>query len=159
MSSFFFSKFKGALIGGIVKNVSITESQLDMNSKNIHNVADPVVQLDAANKKYVDFVVTQSIRYNTINLTGTDNYITIVPDLYGSFYLTVSGVAEGSPCATFAISKNHRNNELINGGNRLSNYIGYNTQEYIKIRWLSGNGIQVAKSGSNYDGVYIIKIV
>lgn len=155
----YFAKFKGAIIGGIVKNVSITQSQLDMNLSNITQVADPINNFDAANKKYVDFQLFQSIRYLELNLTGTNNYITIAPDLYGSFYITVTGKDEGSPTAVFAISKNHRDNSLNNNGNRISNYSGYNTQEQIIIRWLNNSGIQIAKSGNNYNGVYIIKII
>ena len=116
MSTSYFAKFKGAIVGGIVQNTSITKSQVDMNQTNITSVADPVHTLDAANKRYVDNQLTQSIRYTQITISGSNNFITIVSDLYGSFHVTVTGVTEGSPTAVFAVSKNHRSKNMELGG-------------------------------------------
>lgn len=159
MSSLF-AKFNGAIIGGLLKNVSVSESQVDMNYGNITSVADPINDYDAANKRYVDNQLTQSVRYVTTTLSGSGNYVQINNQLYGSCHITITPVNEGGPTAVFSISKNHRS-KTMTGGNRLSHYAGFNSpNEILTIRWQADQGIELAKiGGTQYDGVYVIKIL
>lgn len=141
-----------------VTNSTITTSSLDMDNKTITNVHDPIQQQDAATKSYVDAL---GIYILDINLTGTEFELVsnaqYGPFLKGSFNITITNVIMNGPCATFNVSKN----EVSQPGHvvRMTSSPGLITHESFRIRWQPNKGIELQKTGNNYDGTYRIKLI
>lgn len=149
-----FSKSNGIINGGVVANSSISTSTLDMNSQRITSVALPVNSTDASNKAYVDSL---NIQYYTINLNGTAPTTINSSLLTGSYSVQVTSAVPNGPSATFHVSKNM---SASIGGSimRFTSGAGAISNERLLVVWNSNNGIQLMKTGVNYNGSYIVKI-
>lgn len=150
MSAYF--KSNSYIDGGSIKNVEITSSSLDMNLNNITNVKDPINPQDAATKNYID----NNINKSNVSLSGT-SYSLISTELTGAFIITVTSLVTDGPMAIFKLgkSKSTKHAHII----RDISAPGDTTKEQLNIRWLPLTGIELHKTGVNYDGDYCIKIV
>lgn len=146
------------IINSSISGSSITTSSLDMNMQKITSVQNPVNPQDAATKSYVDAL---GISILDINLSGTNFSLvtngTHGPFLKGSYTVTITNIIFNGPAATFNVSKN----ETSQPGHvvRTTSSPGLLTFESLKIRWLPNTGIELQKTGTNYDGTYRIKII
>ena len=143
----------GTVTGTTINNCSISTSTLDMNSKNITNVKDPIQQQDAATKQYVDDL---GIRFVIIELQNTTESL-ITNDQMGSFVITISNIVIDGPSGIFNVTKNRQNSEshIV----RTVACPGYGTPTLLKISWPPNSGILLSKTDNNYNGNYKIKIM
>lgn len=136
-----------------IGNCNITTSTLDMNLKNITNVADPINQQDAATKKYVDDlgIVISTITLSGITNTNISNYSK------GSYIITITNLVLNGPSGIFHVTKNEssQNAHIV----RTVASPGLNSNVLLNITWPINSGILLNKTGSNYDGSYKIKIM
>jgi hypothetical protein len=139
--------------GGFVKNVSISQSSLDMNNSPITSVQDPSNPQDAATKNYVDLLTSQF----TISLSST-NYTLISNKLKGAVQLLIEADVSDGPCATFQASKSKSTKEahILRQTSSPGDSIN---KEQLAIRWSPGTGIELKKTNTGFDGDYIIKIL
>jgi len=141
-----------------ISSSAITTSTLDMDNKNITNVKNPINPQDAATKAYVDAL---GIYILDINLLGSD-FVVISNEIYGpfmkgSYTITITNIILNGPAATFNVSKN----EISQPGHvvRTTSSPGLITLEGLRIRWQPNRGIELQKTGMNYDGTYRIKVM
>lgn len=148
----------GQIQNSSISSSSITTSSLDMNMQKITSVQNPTQPQDAATKAYVDAL---GVCILDINLEGT-TFTTISNSIYGPFLkgaytITITNIIFNGPAATFSVSKN----ELGQPGHivRTTCSPGLISYESLRIRWLPNKGIELQKTGTNYDGTYRIKLV
>lgn len=141
------------LTNSSISSCIITTSSLDMNLQNITNVADPINDYDAVNKRYVDLL---GITLSTITLTNT-NSVLISNNLSGSFVITITNLILNGPSGIFHITKN--NSTRTAQINRTNSCPGYSTDISLQIEWPVNDGIYLYKTGNNYNGSYKIKIM
>lgn len=153
--------------GGKMNNSTITNSNiymrndgsgiLTMGGAKITNVALPTNPSDVATKNYVDtFLGGGSGSIIQVTLTGT-SYSVVSPVLSGTVTLNVKNSISGGPSAIFNICKNEQ--LLIGNPTRTCSCAGLNTYERLQIRWLANSGIELRKTGVNYNGIYNITLV
>jgi len=86
----------GSIVSGVRGKVVIDAASLDVSSKNIINVANPVNAQDAATKYYVDQSVVGALVYQGTFDASVGNYSAIVNPKKGWFYIvTAAGVISG----------------------------------------------------------------
>ena len=134
-------------------NSSITTSSIDMNSQVITSIGTPVNPNDSVPKNYIDNLIAIKI----ITLSGT-NYTTILPNLSGDLTISIVSLVTNGPCGKFFICKADQNNNTAHSI-RVNSSSGTTTLEKLQIRWLANTGIQLSKTGINYDGQYRIKYI
>lgn len=134
-----------------IDGTEIRNTSIDMNSKRITSVGDPINTYDAVNKNYVDSVGT----VDNISLIDTD-YTIISTKLIGSVHIIVSSIIPDGPCATFfaSKSKSSKHAHIL----RHTSAPGDGSKEQLDIRWEPSEGIKLNKTGLNYNGSYSIKI-
>ena len=152
MSTSAYFKSNSYIDGGTITNVDITSSTLDMDLNRITSVQDPIDPQDAVTKKYIDDKLNEA----NITLTQT-NYTLISTLLKGAYMLTINAIIEDGPVATFHIakSKNTKQAHIV----RLTSAPGDSSLEQLEVRWLPSTGIELHKTGLNYDGLYTVKIL
>lgn len=151
--------------GGKMNNSTITNSNiymkndgsgiLTMGGAKITNVALPTNPSDVATKNYVDISTGNVSSIIQVTLTGT-NYSLITSSLSGVVSLSIKNSVSGGPSAIFNISKNEQ--LVIGNPTRISSSAGLNTYERLKIRWLANSGLELQKTGNNYDGIYNVSL-
>lgn len=154
--------------GGQVQNIVVTSSSIGNciisrssinmisstgNLQNIINVADPVNLQDAATKKYVDNL---GIVISNVNLVSTNNTI-ISNYIKGSYIITISNLVLNGPSGIFHVTKSESSQKahIV----RTVASPGYTTNVFLNVTWPSNSGILLNKTGNNYDGSYLIKIM
>ncbi len=137
----------------IIENGKVINSTIDMNNGIITNHEDPIVPLDVANKRYVDLY---NIKVITLTLTGT-NYTTILNDQSGVIDLLIKNIVLDGPTAHFNLCKSEVNRDA--SITKINNTPGHLTEERLIIKWVPNSGIELAKTGPNYDGTYRIKYI
>jgi hypothetical protein len=157
MSNFAFSKANHNLeCGGKIKNSAITTTSIDMNGQPITSVASPVNLTDAANKAYVDAKTSSVITTVTVTLSGT-SYTLIAADLKGDFHISVKNQITDGPSATFFLTKSE--STRYPSYTRLTSSPGSVSFERLNTRWDPGQGIELKKTGNNYNGTYTIRMI
>jgi|694.fasta_scaffold03863_13 hypothetical protein len=141
-----------------IGNCIISKSSLDMlsstgNLQNITNVANPNNLQDAATKKYVDAL---GIVISNVNLISNSN-TTISNYNKGSYVITISNLVLNGPSGIFHVTKSESSQKahIV----RTVAAPGYTTNVFLNISWPSNSGILLNKTGNNYDGSYLIKIM
>lgn len=137
--------------GAKIRKSVITDSSIDMNGKVITNGGNPIDPSDLATKNYVDIATGNVNAIIPVTLTNT-NWSTVLVSTQGTVRMIVKNVILNGPCATFDISKNISN--TIADPIRTSSCAGATTQERLQIRWLSGQPLEMRKTGTSYNGVY-----
>lgn len=147
---------KNALLtNNTISNSAITTSSIDMNSQNITSVKDPILDQDAATKKYVDEKVSL-FGVGIFTLSGTlkvqiSNYTS------GSYTIMVNSITLNGPSATFHVTKN---SSIYNAQcNRISASPGNGSHITLFVTWPINDGIYLHKNGQLFDGSYGIKII
>lgn len=137
-----------------IQNGYISNSDIDMNTKVITNHGSPSTGTDVVNKTYCDANNKLPIFNTTLNSTSWTN---ILIDQEGVFTVTVRNGMSGGPCGSFQLAKNHpsRGASIV----RYSSSAGITTEERLEIRWLPGSGIDLRKTGVNYDGTYTVNYI
>lgn len=134
--------------------------ELDVNVKNIRNVQDPVLDLDAVNKRYVDDIVG-SISLNVGGNTFTLNQNVTIPEDIPNFYYTSTVRAFISTVFVRYNNLKSANFTLygINCGDSWilnSNFVGENTGVHFFIRKAGTQGI-MQYTNENVSGITSIK--
>jgi hypothetical protein len=128
----------------------IYNTKIDMNNNSIINLAEDDSNNSAiTNKKIIKFV-------NLFTIELSDIPIKICDSLFGSFIITVNGIEQNQPNASFLISKNNPLKDSY--PNKFSCSKG-EPNTYINIEWKRNDGIYILKTTSDYNGKYIIKII
>lgn len=142
---------------GQVTNSSITNSTINMNGGVITSHGTPVNGSDVGNKDYIDSRISGTgIPIVTVTLTNT-NYMTAVAIQSGAILLLIKNVVTNGPSATFMLSKSEGTREASIF--RFTSSDGLNTNEKLNVKWEIGTGIELHKTGINYDGEYRIKYI
>ncbi|NBO98891.1 MAG: hypothetical protein EBU90_02015 [Proteobacteria bacterium] len=140
-----------------INNGAITSCTIDMlstsgNLTNITSVKDPVQPQDAATKKYVDTlgIVT------TVNLTNT-NQTVISNSVKGAFMISVTNLVLNGPSGMFNVTKNESSQHphIV----RTSAAPGYNTNVFVRVSWPPNSSLVISKTGAEFDGSYLVKII
>jgi hypothetical protein len=136
-----------------ISNSVITTSSLDMNLANITSVKDPINLQDAATKKYVDDLY---IVYVDVTLSGTSPTI-ISSNLKGTYRINVTNSIINGPSAAFDVTKNEASNNahII----RTVACPGISSYTTVNVLWPPNTGIQLYKTGNDYDGNYLVKLM
>jgi len=138
-----------------IKYGKVVKSSIDQGSQPIINLPNPINPQDAVPKSYVDALLSPSTQFPKIpfSLNGT-NTTQILSDLIGIKTIIVFPETSNpeAPMAIFNIAKNNQNINSI--GQRDLSTSGINTQERLKMVWNASTGIEVFKTGLNYDGDY-----
>ena len=153
MSGTYF-KSNSYIDGGIVKNVAISQSPLDMNNLPITSVQDPTNPQDSATKNYVDSLG----QHITVTLSSSNYTFITTTKLKGAVNLMIEAVVSDGPCAIFMASKSKSTKEahII----RMTSSPGDSiNREQLDIRWSPGSGIELKKTNTGFDGDYLIKIL
>jgi hypothetical protein len=157
MSNFAFSKANHNIdCGGKIKNASITTTTIDMNGAPITSVGSPINPTDATNKAYVDAKTSSVILTVTVTLSGT-GYTVIAADLKGDFHISVKNQVTNGPSATFFLTKSE--STRYPSYTRLTSSAGLTTFERLDTRWDPGKGIELKKTGNNYNGLYTVRMI
>jgi hypothetical protein len=136
-----------------IGNCNITTSTLDMNMNNITSVNDPILNQDAATKKYVDAL---EIIISSVTLSGT-SYSQISANVKGSYVITISNQILNGPSAIFHVTKSESSfNAHIA---RTVAAPGYNSNIFLELLWAPNSTIMMRKTGTQYDGSYKVKIM
>lgn len=139
---------------------TIQKSSIDMFDQNITSLKDPRVDhpQDAATKKYVDNQVSSlGIVFRTIRLEG-DAFVIVSSDhLYGSFVITINSNVESGPTATFYVSKGRPEQFPHIVRNTCSP--GSVSKELLEVDWEPNSGLRLRKTGNDYDGEYVVKLI
>lgn len=138
-----------------VTNSVITTSTIDMNNGVISSHGTPVNGTDVVNKDYVDATISSLNPVYIITLTGTA-YTLVVNLFKGVVKMQVKNVITGGPSAVFELAKSESSQDP--GYSRTMSSAGLTTNERLHARWVPGGGIEIKKSGVNYDGQYRVKI-
>jgi len=135
----------------------IYDSSIDMQSRIIINHGVPSNNTDVVNKFYCDNNSNNVIPSFNITLLGTLWTTDVFLAQEGLFKINVRNGMSGGPCASFEVSKNHpsRGASIL----RNTSGAGLTTEERLEIRWLPSSGIDIRKTGSNYDGTYTINYI
>lgn len=141
---------------GQVRNSTITNSTVDMNGGVISSHGTPVNGSDVVNKDYVDGFLVGGVPSVTITLTGV-TYTSIISTQSGSILLLIKNLVTNGPAATFLLSKSEAGREASVA--RFTSSDGLNTNEKLDVRWDPNTGIELHKTGLNYDGQYRIKYI
>ena len=140
-----------------IQNGSVYDSAIDMQNRIITNHGVPTSNTDVVNKFYCDNNSNNVIP--SFNITLTSNLWTtdVFLSQEGLFKITVKNGMSGGPCASFEVAKNHpsRGASII----RHSSGAGILGEERLEIRWLPNSGIDLRKTGTNYDGTYIVTYI
>jgi len=144
----------------VISNSRITTSAVDMNLQNITSVKDPEHSQDAATKWYVDSSagrIAQDVSnmFSGIIVTLDSCNFTEIANLKpGSYLVTITPVQEGGPTAVFSISKT----TVYSMGFpvRISATPALDTLEQLELRWVSGQNLELRKTGPGYDGEYLV---
>ena len=137
-----------------IKDSNITTSTIDMNLQNITNVKDPILDQDAATKKYVDDRVIFTT--TDVNLTGTTGSL-VFQLTSGSYLVKVDNIVTGGPNGLFNITKN----EAANCGqtNRMAAATGTSTGTTVLMEWGINSDLYLRKTDDSYDGTYRVVII
>ena len=154
-----FSTYRGTstiTCNSVVSETTITNSDIDMNSKVITNAGTPVNNTDVVNKLYVDTHVSAGLAISTVNLIGV-SYSSILPITFGSLSITITPTIENAPSAVFSISKSSasRNPSYT----RLNSSSGSISNERLNLIWNINDYPKLGKDGNNYDGIYTVSIM
>ena len=138
-----------------ITNSFINNSSIDMNDQVITNHGTPVNPTDVVNKNYVDTVVGASANAFNITLTGT-NYTLVTSILSGTIRVYIKTLVTNGPSAIFDLAKS--SNSMYPSYTRISSSAGDISLERLQMRWDPGSGLEVKKTGINYDGLYFVRI-
>jgi hypothetical protein len=140
-----------------IQNGSIINSSIDMQGGVIINHTVPSNNTDVVNKFYCDNNSNNVIPSFNITLSGVLWTTDVFLAQEGLFKINVRNGMTGGPCASFELSKNHpsRGASII----RHTSGAGVLAEERLEIRWLPNSGIDIRKTGVNYDGTYTINYV
>lgn len=134
---------------------TITATTINMSSGVITNGGTPVNPTDVPNKLYVDTLIQA---YNTtvsVTLTGT-NKSTIISNTSGDYEISIRNIVTGGPTARFSVTKNDPSQQP--SITRFNSKAGLTTLERLLIQWNPNTGLQLFKNGTNYDGIYTVKL-
>ena len=140
---------------GFVTRSAITDSSIDMNIKKITSLQDPTEDLDAVNLRTL---LSHTTNISFIDITLIDTFPTVISDeLRGAFIITVTGLTEGFPCATFHVCKTLKSTELQNISRIESSTTS--SGERLYLTWLANDKIKLYKDGTSSNGLYRIKLI
>lgn len=145
-----FSLFKGTI--DVTCNSRITKSSIDMNGGVITSAGLPINQTDVVNKRYID----NNVILVSVILSGI-SFSTVLTELQGALVISVKSSNSNGPSATFNLSKGNSNRSP--SYTRSSSSAGDTTFERLVFSWDPGQPLKLKKTGVNYDGVYIVKII
>lgn len=147
---------EGTFIRGMkILNSVIQSTKIDMGYQPITSLADPVNPSDAATKYYVENTVASAVKTTRVHLCGV-RYTHVANLVPGSYMVMISSV-NGGPTATFVVSKNLAVREAHVA--RITSLPTEGTYEELDLKWGASGGVMLRKTGTHFDGCYIVKFV
>lgn len=141
--------------GSAINTTNITTSTIDMNGGVITNHGYPVNPNDVVNKIYVDSLATGGGIPLVPIVLSVQNYTLAINITSGSILVLVKNSIAGGPSGTFMLSKSE--SYMQPSITRITSSSGNLTNERLRIKWDPAEGIQLKKTGNNYDGQYLVK--
>lgn len=146
--------------GSLIENVTIQTSEiktstLDMNGQVITSHGDPIQPEDVSNKRYVDQQLGSGFQVYTVQLVGTTPAV-VVNLAPGSYTMHVQPVSPPGPVAAFIVLKAQTSlaGYVVDHHGRIPG-----NPERLEITWPANNSVYLSKTGTNYDGMYKVKII
>lgn len=139
-----------------ISNSQITTSTIDMNSGVITSHGAPVNGSDVVNKTYVDSLTTSGIPSVTVTLTNTA-YSSVLSATSGMIILLIKNQVTNGPSAVFMIGKSESTQEPAFF--KPIDKQGLTSGEHLELKWDTGTGVQMRKTGNNYNGNYDVKYI
>lgn len=108
------------------------------------------------NGSYLRRVLTKN-KNKSITLSGTD-YTLAFPETIGNLVMIIEpdhNTNDAGPCAVFLMTKS----EVTDHASivRISSSPAVSSGEQLEVRWLPNTGVEVRKTGNNYNGVFDVK--
>ena len=120
-------------------NLEVLDNVIDVKNKSIDNLKDPISNLQAANKKYVDDIKSKRFVYNQKIFGDQKKNIS---GIHEDYYLILVNVKLNENHKTIPISRFNANNKVYKVISRGDSHVSHNTYIYEYYSHITINNIQ-----------------